>query len=177
VLRLPASHYLLPLPPVSAHGRGDHLPRRPRPVEHRLPERRAGSVHRLGRCAASPPADRSRRRGLDVRATRAARPARRSGIRPVPRPPGPATCIPGRLWAARPEGHPPGTSAEQAQRTRKPALAPTRLAGSRPRTMSRISPARLRRVNVLAGLRSGDGPLSVRGCPSVPGAGAAGSSG
>ena len=74
-------------------------------------------------------------------ALRAARPARRSRIRPAPRPPGPATHIPGRLWAALPDGHPPSAAAEHAQRARTPALAPPRLAGPRPRTLSPSSPA------------------------------------
>src|SRR5258708_2775389 len=47
--RFPANHHQLPFRPAPAAARGDRLPRRPRPLEHRLPARYPGRLHRLGR--------------------------------------------------------------------------------------------------------------------------------
>ena len=60
-LQLPAGDYRLPLPPAPAPARGDRLPWRPRSLEHRLPARDTGSVHRLGHRPARRPAGRARR--------------------------------------------------------------------------------------------------------------------
>ncbi len=47
--RFPANHHQFPFRPAPAAARGDRLPRRPRPLEHRLPARYPGRLHRLGR--------------------------------------------------------------------------------------------------------------------------------
>ena len=68
----------------------------------------------------------TRRSRLGLRATRAARATRRSGVRPVARPAVPAAPVCGRLWAGRPQNDLGSAAALQARRARSAALAPGR---------------------------------------------------